>query len=364
MNTPRYAAAAAKLLRHSLPIVSKASGDEARGVATIERAMRARTRRRRLVMLGSSLAAAAAILVVGTQLTKWRALPAAAAASPVAINVIPSGKGAALARNQGEQQLTARAPVESGQRIDTPADGGAALQFSTGTSLTLAGQTSFRVDSQGATQRFSLQHGELRAHVAKLTAAQRFIVDTPDAEVEVRGTRFHLRVVEHAEACGGGTRTRLAVTEGVVEVRANQSAVSIKAGEIWPLDCADAGDVTPSSTARGPAPAAVALPKREPHAATPAPAIEAERASALTAQNDLFAEGVARGRQGDTSGALRAYQELMSRFPGSPLAENALVERMRLLATTPEGAQEARRYLTRYPHGFAVGEAKKLSAEP
>jgi hypothetical protein len=84
----------------------------------------------------------------------------------------------------------------------------------------------------------------------------------------------------------------------------------------------------------------------------------------LTAQNDLFAEGVARGRQGDTSGALRAYQELMSRFPSSPLAENALVERMRLLATTPEGAREAQRYLARYPHGFAAGEAKKLSAEP
>jgi ferric-dicitrate binding protein FerR (iron transport regulator) len=366
MNTPRYAAAAAKLLKQGLPVAPKAEGDEARGVATIERAMHARTRRRRLVMLGSTLAAAAAILLIGAQLTRWRT-PSAVAAAPVAIAVTPSGKGAALARSQGEQQLTARVPVESGQRIETPADGGAALQFSTGTSLTLAGRTSFQVDSQGATQRFSLQQGELVAHVAKLTPAQRFIVDTPDAEVEVRGTRFHLRVVEHPEACGGGTRTRLEVSEGVVEVRvASQSAVSITAGEIWPVDCAGNGNVTALSNApaQGAAQATSPMPKHEAHSATAAPVTEAERASALTAQNDLFAEGVARGRQGDTGGALRAYQELMSRFPGSALAENAMVERMRLLATTAQGATEARRYLARYPHGFAVGEAKKLSAEP
>ncbi|HVY32278.1 MAG TPA: FecR domain-containing protein [Polyangiaceae bacterium] len=369
MNTPRYAAAAAKLLKQGLPATTVVAGDEARGIATIQRAMFARTRRRRWVMLGGSLAAAAAVSIVGAQLVQWRSRSVVAAA-PVAIDVTPSGKGAALARTEGEQQLTARAPIESGQRIDTPADGGAALQFSTGTSLTLAGRTSFRVESQGSTQRFSLQHGELVAHVAKLTNAQRFIVDTPDAEVEVRGTRFRLRVVEQPEACGAGTRTRLEVTEGAVEVRiASQNAISVKAGDVWPTDCSGAADTTQASDAAPPAThAGAASQKHEVRppasASAPAPTTEAERASALTAQNDLFAEGVAKGRQGDPSGALRAYQDLMSRFPGSPLAENAMVERMRLLAATPDGAAEARRYLKRYPHGFAVGEAKKLLAEP
>ncbi|HYP87641.1 MAG TPA: hypothetical protein VEQ59_05800, partial [Polyangiaceae bacterium] len=79
---------------------------------------------------------------------------------------------------------------------------------------------------------------------------------------------------------------------------------------------------------------------------------------------DLFAEGVARARQGDASGALRAYQDLLNRFPASPLAENAMVERMRLQTSTPDGAKEAKRYLARYPRGFAVGEAQKLLAEP
>lgn len=371
MNTPRYAAAAAKLISKYLPGAPAAVGDEARGVATIGRAMHARVRRRRAVGVASVLAIAAGVLLVATQLPKWRGSSAGASAA-VSIDVTPSGNGAALARSQGEEPLTNRVSLESGQRIDTPADGGASLQLSTGTSMTLAGQTSFRVDSQGSTQRFSLQHGELVAQVAKLSATQRFIVNTPDAEVEVRGTRFRLRVVEHPEACGAGSRTRLEVTEGTVEVRVPGLGVaSVKAGQVWPTDCRG------ESAAQLPAPPEpVALskassPATHPHrpsaavpSSAPAPISDAERASALAPQNDLFAEGVARGRQGDTGGALRAYQELIRRFPSSPLAENAMVERMRLLGASPDGSAEAKRYLARYPRGFAVDEANKLVVEP
>ncbi len=360
MNTPRYAAAAARVLRQYLPAASLVSGDEARGLATIERALRARARRRRLVVFGSVLAAAAAVWVVVTQLGKAHQ-PVAAAT--IAIDVSPSGQGASLSRNAVEEQLKARMPLESGQRIDTPAKGGASLWLSTGTSMVLAGQTSFRVDSQGATQRFSLHQGELSAHVAKLTAAQRFVVDTPDAEVEVRGTRFRLRVVERGELCGAGTRTRLEVTEGVVEVRtANLGTASVKAGGSWPLDCTDKAEPPPHAN---PAPeiAKHASAERK-HQAHAAPLAAADGLSALAAPNDLFAEGVARSRQGDTGGALRIYQELVARFPASPLAENAMVERMRLLAKTSDGRAEAARYLARYPRGFAVAEAQKVVAAP
>lgn len=368
MNTPRYAAAAAKLLRQRLPTSTVDAGDQARGMATIERAMYARARRRRLAGSGFALGAAAAVWLVGAQIASLHRESPANAPASIAIDVTPSGRGAALARDRGREPLKARVSVESGQRIDTPAAGGASLRLSTGTSMTLSGQTSFRVDSQGATQRFALQQGELVAHVAKLTSAQRFIVDTPDAEVEVRGTRFRLRVIEHPEACGSGTRTRLEVTEGAVEVRVTGlGGISVKAGEVWPADCSRNEELLPTPAAAqvsSPVPHGRALPpKRETRIAAAASA-EAERASALAAQNDLFAEAVARGRQGDAAGALRTYQELMSRFPGSPLAENAMVERMRLLAATPDGATEAKRYLARYPRGFAAAEAKKLLAEP
>ena len=91
-----------------------------------------------------------------------------------------------------------------------------------------------------------------------------------------------------------------------------------------------------------------------------------QRASALAEQNDLFAEGVALRRQGDVSGALRAYQNFITRFPRSPLVENALVERMRVFASTRDARAraEAELYLSRYPHGFAVKEARLLTAAP
>ncbi|HET7539100.1 MAG TPA: FecR domain-containing protein [Polyangiaceae bacterium] len=378
MNTPRYAGAAARLIRQLLPSAGNAVGDEARGIATIERAMfaRARQRRLRLLALGSSLAAAAGVTFAATQLThSWRALEAAQAsrtqagpATAIAINATPSGQGAALTGNGGEEPLKEHLSIASGQRIDTPADGGASLQLSTGTSMTLAGRTSFRVDSQGATQRFTLQKGELVAHVAKLGSSQRFIVDTPDAEVEVRGTRFRLRIIEHPETCGATTRTRLEVSEGVVEVRvAEQATVSVRAGETWPADCAPlAGTAASAPPVQPPAQSSSAASNHAqlPRAATTTTRSEPERTSGLAAPNDLFALGVARARQGDTAAALRAYQDLMTRFPRSPLAENAQVERMRLLAESADGAAEAKRYLTRYPHGFATSEAKKLLAEP
>jgi hypothetical protein len=238
--------------------------------------------------------------------------------------------------------------------------------------MDLAGQTSFRVDSHGAVQRFSLQRGELSARVAKLTRGQRFIVATPDAEIEVRGTRFRLSVVEPAASCGGGTRTRLDVTEGIVQVRAaGLDAVDVKAGESWPPDCRRESGA--DSLALLPPPSSLDVPRHAPAPAAPrasaararsSEAGPAERSSELTPQNDLFAEATALRRSGNTSGALRAFQELITRFPSAPLAENALVERMRLLAGTSEGRAEAQRYLALYPRGFATAEAHKLTGTP
>ena len=368
MNTPRYAAAAAKLISKHLPRATLGLVERQRSVATIERAIRARTRRRRLLGVGGALAAAAALVLAAQVAGLYRRSDSTSA--HVLISVSPAGEGAALKAGETARPLLPRAALEAGQRIETPAGGGAALQFSTGTSMALAGSTAFRVDSQGAVERFSLQQGELSAHVAKLTHGQRFIVTTPDTEVEVRGTRFRLSVLEQGQACGAGTRTRLEVSEGVVEVRAAGSVIGVKAGQRWPTDCiAQPGAAVAADL---PAPAhASALPAKGPAQPVSAPVSgeperTLERASALAAPNDLFAEGVARRRQGDVNGALRAYQELLNRFPRSALAENALVERMRILASVGDSAKraEAKRYLARYPGGFAAKEAQQLAAEP
>jgi outer membrane protein assembly factor BamD (BamD/ComL family) len=78
----------------------------------------------------------------------------------------------------------------------------------------------------------------------------------------------------------------------------------------------------------------------------------------------LFAEAVALRRSGNVSEALRAFEQLIVRFPRAPLAENALVERMRLLGGTRQGNAEARRYLRLYPKGFAIAEAQKRVGTP
>lgn len=362
MNAPRYATAAARLIRRYLPNEGVVPHDQARGVATIERAMHARERRRRRQRFAGMFAAAAVLLLVGQLLrSKVFGSPPPTA---VVVTATPSGQGAAVRATESERALSTRDRLEPGQRIETADEGGASLQLSTGTSMALAGKSSFRVDSQGVVERFSLLRGELTAHVAKLASGQRFIVTTPDAEIEVRGTRFRLSFLEHADPCAG-TSTRIEVTEGVVEVRAARGVTTVSAGQHWPADCTVAaeGALDEATDPKSYSPS-IAEPSPAPikggRAATP------EQESALLPANDLFADGVARRRQGDVSGALRVYQELLRRFPNSALAENAMVERMRLLAKTggPRARDEARRYSKRYPHGFALQEAQRLLAEP
>jgi hypothetical protein len=360
VNVPRHAAAAAKLLQRGLSTPITAAGDRVRGLATIERAMMVRARRRR--WLGISLLAAAALLL-GVGLTyRGGSEPRALR---VAIQAAPLGKGATLSDPDRAQRLEVPMEITAGQLLETPPGGGASLQLSTGTNLTLAGETQLRVQSQNTVERFALRRGELSARVSKLANGQRFIVQTPDAEVEVRGTRFTVTVLEGGDACSSATRTRLHVTEGVVEVRSAAGLARVTGGQSWPVGC---GRQEPEQTRPTIVPGQP-LPASSQHRSFPPPgaaAIPSDRSSALVQQNDLFAQGVALRRVGDVSAALRVYQRLMREYPASPLAENAAVERLRLLSPgqPAKAREEARAYLTRYPRGFAVDEAKRLAEQP
>jgi outer membrane protein assembly factor BamD (BamD/ComL family) len=94
------------------------------------------------------------------------------------------------------------------------------------------------------------------------------------------------------------------------------------------------------------------------------PATSGRGESALGEQNALFAVAVDARRRGDTSGAIAALEQLISRYPSGPLDESARVERLRVLRGAASSRTEgvARDYLARYPNGFARAEAEAVLA--
>jgi ferric-dicitrate binding protein FerR (iron transport regulator) len=368
MNVPRYAALAARLLRTQVQKGSPA-GDRARGLNTIDSALAHRKRRHARGWATAITAAAALALALGAY-----ALPAPDTgdpSAPVSMAAMPSGQGAALRARDGVKALRSNEAIQAGQAIETPPRGGAEVNLATGSRLGLGAETTLRVDEQRGLQRFFLTRGELSAQVTKLASGQRFVVQTPDAEVEVRGTQFQLSVLPRGEDCGAGARTRLRVSEGRVEVRQGGTVVAmVTAGQSWPTECATHSAARPQPDVQtGPVPTpekshAASDPSAAAHSSTRARSASAGP-SALARQNDLYAQGVASRRQGDPNAALRAYSELISQYPASPLAENAAVERVRLLAASQplRAREEAKLYLRRYPRGFAVAEIRRIAEE-
>ena len=380
---------ATEVLTEEQPVLPQPSLDaDARAILALEVAIQGVGRRRRFERraLAGALAVAATIaLVVGWRVVgasphgeAARALPSPASTTLAPARASSLTDGAVVVRGGRESALSDSVGLEPRDRIVTAQAGRAAITLASGTHLVVAASSDFTVAEQGATTAFALTAGSVHADVAKLRAGERFVVRTLDGEVEVRGTSFDVTVVAPSPSCGGGTTTRVAVSEGVVVVRSAGVEDRVGRGESWPRGCATAvaaaespatraaSTSAPHATNVAPSPALlpVALPA-PPIAAAPLEAAPLEASSDLAAQNALFADASAARRRGDGASALAAYDRLASRYPSSPLAENAYVERMRLLAATDprRGAEAARLYLSRYPHGFARSEADDLVAK-
>jgi outer membrane protein assembly factor BamD (BamD/ComL family) len=100
---------------------------------------------------------------------------------------------------------------------------------------------------------------------------------------------------------------------------------------------------------------------------TPTPPATSDKSSSLAAENRLLQAAMAARQQGDAPGAVQLAGELLARFPNSPLAEEARVERMRALlagGNPAAAAAEARSYLSDYPQGFARQEASRVLGGP
>jgi hypothetical protein len=166
------------------------------------------------------------------------------------------------------------------------------------------------------------------------------------------------------------------VQEGTVEVRSGGQAVLVHAGRHWPEACgaAEASGAPVESPVtraeevgghRAPLDArpAAQAPVSAPTSSAPVAAATERTRSELVAQTELFAEASRAASRGEVAAALGKYQALVRAYPSSALAENAVVERMRL----QKGAaakREAERYLQLYPRGFGESEAKRILASP
>jgi TolA-binding protein len=237
-------------------------------------------------------------------------------------------------------------------------ENGAEVQLSGGTEATVSALFS------GADE-LVLDRGRVDLIVPKLGTKRTLSVTTPDSTVTVRGTRFSVEVLLE----GAHPVTNVTVTQGSVWVRQGDSRLVLEAGTAWSSRASAASVPVPNSSGASAAASTEIAPPPSKAVAAPsaarveAPAPPTAESSTLAEENDLYAAASRAAREGNDALAVSTLNGLLSRYPNSPMAQNARVDRFRALARSghaQEAVAQARRYLADYPNGFARDEAKAL----
>lgn len=322
--------------------------------------------------LGVIAAAACFVLFSGAWLRQHGAeTPVAAVAGLEGVSgtVVLTHEGKSQVLGAGERALS------DGDALQTVAGARARLQTPK-SSIAVGESTELRVTRPSAAEeRISLKRGRVELSVDKAVEAKRaVVVETPDAEVVVRGTVFDVRV----EPVANATVTHVHVTRGSVWVLAQGVQVALlTTGQSWSSDShTEAAPSAPSEaplpsperdTADAPAPRLPSAEPREAKAVKPSKETRsAKRSGTLAEENRLFAAGVEARNRGDASRAVELFSELLSSYPQSTLREVAQVERFRALRSagqTGRASIEARRYLAEHPDGAARSEARDLALD-
>lgn len=222
-------------------------------------------------------------------------------------------------------------------------------------------------DAAGAVWTSAVVESEVRArltagaasfHVQHTRSGQRFLLQMPDAQIEVHGTRFRVEVQR-------GTTRRVEVSEGLVTLRRSQEPERhLRAGETWDA-VANAEDIAGSLF--------------DPSADEDASAdmLGATDAGAPVARTGTRSDGRPAGARTDPfnaavaafrSGNYRRAEQLLDRFlEATPL--DARVEDAWFMKTvarartgdTHGAAQLARGYLERFPRGLRRSEAERIA---
>ena len=336
----RYALLAARLLRSARARIRpqrSLSPDHTiamlAGVITVAAGRRRRRRAAGIAGVATGMLGLALVLALG--LKRTASLPASASGeAPPRANqrFIAQGSAfASLTAASGEvQPLLIGQEWHAGERLRSDALP-IALTGIDGTTLEVDPRSELQLVRADVERWFRLARGAVSAHVTKLKAGERFVVATPDAEVEVRGTRFQVTVVPPDEACGQGVVTRVAVSEGVVVVRSLGHEVRVEAGHHWPLGCAERTlplvQPAPERASVKRAPAHASSVRRE--------SAESMPPSTLATENDLFSAALKAGSAGDRREAVELLDVLLARFPQSPLKQSAESARAKFRESIP-----------------------------
>jgi ferric-dicitrate binding protein FerR (iron transport regulator) len=254
--------------------------------------------------------------------------------------------------------------LSSADTLRTATGASAHAVLASGTVVNVQASTSirFRASRTGTdgAEDMSLDSGTIALKVPKLGPHRRLSIHTPDAVVTVRGTEFSVEVRER----DGHTITGVKVVEGSVWVASKGRELTLEKGSEWSSEAEPTvARVEPEPAAALDAAGASAVPA--PAASHGSSTSRDEPASTLGAENDQYQRGVSAARLGDDRKALGAFETFLQRYPASPLAQSAEVERFRALkriGRVDEAARRARQYLASYPGGFARAEAQTLSS--
>ncbi len=259
-----------------------------------------RTERRWRTIVAIALpAAAAGALVVGAAGVHWQA-----SAEP--ISELQTEATLRVSASAGEVTYRADDSTRTlavGHVADFPARGrlatgtGAEARIEAqGLEVTLREHTEVGVPDEGL-RSLRIAQGGVRCVVPPLGPNRQFSVITPDATVVVHGTVFSVSFdAETKQSC-------VSVEEGVVSVRHAAGKTWLEAGDSW--GCATT------------APAADEPPPTAPRSTPPA------RPGTLGQENALFESALAAKVQGNPDAARAKLQELLQKYPQSPLAPEA-----------------------------------------
>jgi hypothetical protein len=329
------------------------------------RVLEARARRTRLghlLVLGAAAAALPLAILWGVSA---RRAPTVASA---VVGVVPLAGSAAVLRGGVERPLATAGQAWLGaeEELRTGPDSSARASLPTGTVVDVGPSARLRFDPAGGLGRgpmrdhVELVAGKVDVRVPKLADGDEVDVHTAGASVVVHGTEFSVERTTPQNPGDPGV-TRVAVTQGTVTVFTGDEERVLTARGVLVLVTPTEANHSASASSSVTPPKPAVLPADSSSSATKQPGTGTS--TTLAAENAALAEAMQWRRDHDSQRALSRLGEFLERYPRSPLAETARVERLRVLedmGATVQLRREAQRYLADYPKGFARQEATRI----